>query len=115
MATSNAEPKTDTVDGVEEVTEWADHGGRSFYIHTFKATTQPPAATLTLIHGLGEHIDRYEELGRTFARAGIQVIGFDQRGFGKTGRRCGRLGDNEGIDTVADDIEYMSSRITTDG
>ncbi|KAJ2547553.1 hypothetical protein EV175_005174 [Coemansia sp. RSA 1933] len=113
--TYDTEPKTVTVDGIEEVTEWVDHDGRSFYMHTFKATTQPPAATVTLVHGLGEHIDRYEELGRTFARAGIQVIGFDQRGFGKTGRRCGRLGDNEGIDTVADDIQFVTSRIALDG
>ncbi|KAJ1667053.1 hypothetical protein IW140_002264 [Coemansia sp. RSA 1813] len=111
---TSTEPKTITVDGIEEVTEWTDHGGRSFYIHTFKATTQPPVATVTLVHGLGEHIDRYEEMGRKFAHAGIQAIGFDQRGFGKTGRRCGRLGDNEGIDTVADDIAFISSRIATD-
>ncbi|KAJ1671274.1 hypothetical protein GGF38_000927 [Coemansia sp. RSA 25] len=115
MASVDTQTKTLTVDGVEEVIEWVDKDNRSFYTHLFKATTQPPAATLTLVHGLGEHIDRYEDMARSFARGGIQVLGFDQRGFGKTGRQCGLLGDNEGLDAVADDIELMNSRVAVDG
>ncbi|KAJ1768666.1 hypothetical protein IW140_000801 [Coemansia sp. RSA 1813] len=115
MDNTSFESRTATVDGVEEVTEWVDNGGRPFYIHTFKPTTQPPVATVTLVHGLGEHIGRYGELGQNFAHAGIQTIGFDQRGFGKTGRRSGCLGHNEGIDTVADDIAFINSRATIDG
>ncbi|KAJ1860564.1 hypothetical protein LPJ73_001325 [Coemansia sp. RSA 2703] len=107
------QPKTSTVvDGIEEVTEWVENDGRSFYTHLYKAASQPPKATLTIIHGLGEHIDRYSEMARAFAHEGIQVLGFDQRGFGKTGRRCGRLGDNEGIDQVASDIDFMNKRVS---
>ncbi|KAJ2522265.1 hypothetical protein H4217_000859 [Coemansia sp. RSA 1939] len=119
--------KTVTVDGVEETTEWVDHDGRHFYTRTFKAApqqqqqqqqesqTQATVATVTIVHGLGEHIDRYEELARTLARKGIETIGFDQRGFGKTGRRGGRLGDSEGMDLVADDIEFINTRIARPG
>ncbi|PIA16230.1 alpha/beta-hydrolase [Coemansia reversa NRRL 1564] len=113
---NNTEPTTKTtVDGVEEETAWVEHGSRQFYTHLFKSTQQPPLATLTLIHGLGEHIDRYEDMARVFARSGIQVLGFDQRGFGKTGRRCGRLGDNEGIDTVSSDIGFITGKVRQEG
>ncbi|KAJ1893544.1 hypothetical protein LPJ66_005691 [Kickxella alabastrina] len=115
--TDNAEFETQvtTKDGIEEVIEWVDSDNHSFYTHLFKSCKQPPVATLTIIHGLGEHIDRYSSLAKIFALAGIQVLGFDQRGFGKTGRRCGRLGDNEGIDAVAADITFMNSRIMIPG
>ncbi|KAJ2039543.1 hypothetical protein IW146_003769 [Coemansia sp. RSA 922] len=115
MATVDKQTKTLTVDGVDEVIEWVDHDDRSFYTHLFKATTQPPVATMTLVHGLCEHIDRYEDMARSFARSGIQVLGFDQRGFGKTGRQCGVLGDNEGLDTVASDIASMNNRVSIEG
>ncbi|KAJ2156428.1 hypothetical protein GGF46_005190 [Coemansia sp. RSA 552] len=102
--------------GVEETTEWVEHEGREFYTHTYRAAGgQLPVATLTIVHGLGEHVDRYCEMAQSFARAGIHVLGFDQRGFGKTGRRCGRLGDNEGIETVCQDIGFFSRRIAQEG
>ncbi|KAJ2468508.1 hypothetical protein EV174_006297, partial [Coemansia sp. RSA 2320] len=115
MSTADTQPKALTVDGVDEVMEWVESENRKFYTHVFKATTQPPVATLTIVHGLGEHIDRYEDMARAFARSGIQVLGFDQRGFGKTGRQCGVLGDNEGLDTVASDIALMNKRVSVDG
>ncbi|KAJ1646346.1 hypothetical protein J3B02_005287 [Coemansia erecta] len=105
------EPKTIVKDGVKEVIEWVENDGRSFYIHRFMPQDKAPVATLTIVHGLGEHIDRYEDLARGFVQSGIEVLGFDQRGFGKTGRRCGRLGDNEGIDCVACDISFMNKQV----
>ncbi|KAI8323058.1 hypothetical protein GQ54DRAFT_303620 [Martensiomyces pterosporus] len=113
MATESA--STTVVGGVEEVTEWLTNDGREFYTHLYKAATQPPVATLVLVHGLGEHVDRYESIARTFARNGIQVLGFDQRGFGKTGRRHNRLGDSEGSSAVADDIAFMTKQVSVDG
>ncbi|KAJ2707488.1 hypothetical protein FB645_000664 [Coemansia sp. IMI 203386] len=106
----DTEPKTTVIDGIKETTEWIENDNRSFYIHRYAPETQP-VATLTIVHGLGEHIDRYSALARGFAQSGIEVLGFDQRGFGKTGRRCGRLGDNEGIDCVACDISFMNDLV----
>ncbi|KAJ1992985.1 hypothetical protein GGI25_002571 [Coemansia spiralis] len=114
-ATVSTESKTATVDGVEETTEWVENAGRKFYVHNYKSVKQPPAATLTIVHGLCEHIDRYEDMARAFAKAGIQVLGFDQRGFGKTGRQHGRLGDSEGNTVVDLDIEFMNRRVAIDG
>lgn len=48
-----------------------------------------PRAALLIVHGIGEHSGRYEHVGATFAEAGIDVLAFDQRGFGATeGRRA---------------------------
>lgn len=44
--------------------------------------TEPAWATLLLVHGLGEHVGRYDHVARQMAAAGIDVHGYDHRGFG---------------------------------
>ena len=44
-----------------------------------------PWASLLLVHGLAEHCGRYEHVGAQLARAGIDIHGFDLRGFGGSG------------------------------
>jgi acylglycerol lipase len=46
-----------------------------------------PRAAMLLVHGIGEHSGRYERVGAAFADAGIDVLAFDQRGFGRSGGR----------------------------
>ena len=36
------------------------------------------------MHGIGEHIHRYEHVFSAMAQAGIRVFAWDQRGFGRT-------------------------------
>ncbi len=40
---------------------------------------------MVLVHGIGEHAERYEHVGAAFAAAGIDVLAHDQRGFGRSG------------------------------
>lgn len=48
-----------------------------------------PRAAMVLVHGLGEHIGRYQRLAGRLADAGYAVHGFDQRGHGASeGERC---------------------------
>lgn len=42
----------------------------------------PGWAALLLVHGLGEHAGRYDHVARRMAVAGIDVHGYDHRGFG---------------------------------
>jgi alpha-beta hydrolase superfamily lysophospholipase len=42
-------------------------------------------AGLLLVHGLGEHAGRYDHVARQMADAGIDVHGYDHRGFGASG------------------------------
>ena len=44
--------------------------------------TGPAWANLLLVHGLGEHVGRYDHVARRMAGVGIEVHGYDHRGFG---------------------------------
>lgn len=46
---------------------------------------------LLLMHGLGEHLGRYEHLGEHFAEAGIRVLGPEMRGHGLSEGRRGHV------------------------
>lgn len=41
-----------------------------------------PRAAIVLVHGLGEHVGRYDALATRMVRAGYAVHGYDQRGHG---------------------------------
>lgn len=44
-----------------------------------------PVATALIVHGLGEHAGRYDNVADPLAAAGIDVHGYDHRGFGASG------------------------------
>lgn len=54
----------------------------SFY--TVKKTTPSARANILVVHGLGEHIGRYEEVFQVFEKLGFNVYGYDRRGEGKS-------------------------------
>ena len=51
------------------------------------APADSPWASVVLIHGIAEHSGRYEHVGGWLADAGLDVLGFDLRGFGASGGR----------------------------
>ena len=44
-----------------------------------------PWARVQLVHGLGEHLGRWEPIGEVLASGGLEVVGADLRGFGASG------------------------------
>ncbi len=44
-----------------------------------------PWARIQLVHGLGEHLGRWEAIGDVLAGQGLEVVGADLRGFGASG------------------------------
>lgn len=46
-----------------------------------------PWARVQLVHGLGEHLGRWEPIGDVLASQGLEVVGADLRGFGGSGGR----------------------------
>lgn len=58
-------------------------GDHSLYTKTWKPDTAP-VAKLVFIHGLNDHVNRYYELFPDLAARGIEVHGFDQRGWGRS-------------------------------
>jgi alpha-beta hydrolase superfamily lysophospholipase len=63
---------------------WKSFDGLELYSKGW-APEKEPKAVICLIHGLGEHIGRYEHVGVAFADAGYALLGFDLRGHGKSG------------------------------
>ncbi|KAI8052483.1 Alpha/Beta hydrolase protein [Syncephalis plumigaleata] len=90
---------------------WVEHDSHQFYTVTYEPKDQPVKATLTVVHGIGEHIDRFDHLMRAFAQIGVRSHGYDQRGFGKTGQRNGIPGHTEGFKTVLNDVEAANKRV----
>ncbi len=68
------------------------------------APTGTPRAAMLIVHGIGEHSARYEHVGAAFALAGIDVLAYDQRGFGETE---GERGHVEHFDQFLDDLEAL--------
>lgn len=49
-----------------------------------------------MIHGFGEHIARYDRMFSIFVSQGIECYGYDQRGWGETGKKSNQFGNNQG-------------------
>ena len=73
---------------------WAPEGG---------AAAQPKGV-VCLVHGLGEHSGRYAHVGEALNRAGYVLLGFDQRGHGKT---AGKRGVTPRFERVMDDVGLL--------
>lgn len=54
---------------------------------------QAPRGAVLLVHGLGEHSGRYEEVGERFAAAGLETFAWDLRGFGASGGERAHVDD----------------------
>jgi alpha-beta hydrolase superfamily lysophospholipase len=67
-----------------------------------------PKAVILLIHGLGEHVGRYEHVGAALAAKGYALLGFDLRGHGKSG---GPRGHTPSYETLLDDIDAFFHQI----
>ena len=88
---------------------WQNKAGLNFYIQGWEPE-QKPKAVIALIHGFGEHTDRYAHVGEAFNKAGYALIGFDLRGHGKSG---GVRGHTPSYDALMDDIADFMALIET--
>ncbi|NMC78301.1 MAG: alpha/beta hydrolase [Chloroflexi bacterium] len=67
-----------------------------------------PQACVVLVHGLGEHVGRYQHVGEYLAQAGYALCGFDLRGHGHSqGLRC----HAPSYDALAGDIQGFVEEI----
>ena len=57
--------------------------GLELFAHAFPAQ-EDPKAVVCIVHGHGEHIDRYEHVAAALNQAGYSVIGYDHRGHGQS-------------------------------
>ncbi|MEO0049242.1 MAG: hypothetical protein RL556_574, partial [Actinomycetota bacterium] len=70
------------------------HGVETFY---YEWPAAKPKAVLQLVHGMGDHSLRYQELAAALNRVGISVYANDHRGHGATGQTQLALGEISGM------------------
>ena len=70
----------------------------------YPGSGESPRSAVVLVHGIGEHSGRYDNVGRHLAGQGHDVLAFDNRGFGQSG---GRRGHVESFDDYLDDVEDL--------
>lgn len=78
--------------------------GLSLHTRHWRAVStagSPAWGTAVLVHGLGEHIGRYEHVAAHLNAQGWDVRGFDHRGHGRSG---GRRGDIAASDSLLSDL-----------
>ncbi|MDF1730550.1 MAG: lysophospholipase [Minwuia sp.] len=61
-------------------------------LHGLRWDIEQPVALVYLVHGLAEHVARYDGFATALNQAGFMVAGHDQRGHGRTAREGGILG-----------------------
>lgn len=66
---------------------------------------QQPRAVVGIIHGLGEHVHRYEHVVAHLHRHQIAAIGYDRRGHGRSG---GQRGHTVGFEAFLDEIAHLT-------
>jgi acylglycerol lipase len=82
---------------------WKTSDGLTIYGKKWK-TSMPTKAVICIMHGMGEHINRYEHVAEMFTSNGYAVIGCDQRGHGKSDGKRGHFSDFE---TFLNDVDAL--------
>ncbi len=70
-----------------------------------------PRALLLIVHGAGEHCNRYETLARHFTDQGYVVAGLDHPGHGKSG---GEYGHIDRFQDLVDTLETYQQQVEKD-
>lgn len=65
---------------------------------------ESPKAVILIVHGLGEHILRYQHLAEFFNKNNITVLGFDHSGHGQT---KGKRGHAKSLETLMDAVNVL--------
>lgn len=66
-----------------------------------------PKAVIQLVHGMAEHIDRYDQAARAFAKAGFAVVGHTHLGHGPKAELQGWFAEKDGWQCLIDDVHRL--------
>lgn len=70
-----------------------------------------PKAVIQLVHGMAEHIDRYDATARALADAGFAVVGHTHLGHGTAAKIKGYFGEKDGWQHLIDDVHVLRQRV----
>src|SRR5882672_4226248 len=83
---------------------WLTRDGVRLHAVTWTPEARP-RSVIGLVHGIGEHVRRYDHVAARMNRAGYAMIGCDLRGHG---RSDGHRGDAPSYEALMDDIELLA-------
>ena len=66
-----------------------------------------PKAILQLVHGMAEHIDRYDETARRMNEAGFAVVGHTHLGHGEEAKTLGHFASKNGWNALIEDTHIL--------
>lgn len=72
----------------QEELSWKASDGLDIY-GMYWSPDETPKAVICLVHGMGEHVARYQHVAEFFCERGIAMIGYDHRGHGRSGGKRG--------------------------
>ncbi|MBR4332434.1 MAG: lysophospholipase [Clostridia bacterium] len=72
------------------------------------APSQPSKAIIQIVHGMAEHIARYERMAKALNEAGFLVCGRNHRGHGPEAKLLGYFADEQGWDAILNDAHEVS-------
>lgn len=78
--------------------------------------TENPALILQIVHGMAEHIDRYDVFAEYMNGFGITVVGHDQIGHGRSAepKDYGYFGKADGWKHFIEDVESLRKTVRTE-
>lgn len=85
---------------------WTTPDGVELYVREWQPDGKCKAVVV-LVHGLGEHCGRYEHVAKAFAAAGIDMLGFDLRGHGKSKGARGHAS----FENILNDIQHFLDEV----
>jgi alpha-beta hydrolase superfamily lysophospholipase len=77
--------------GFDSVEHWTVPDGAKLAVRTAAPDGEGCRGVLLLLHGWGDHSGRFAETAAHFARAGLAVYAFDQRGHGRSPGKRGHI------------------------
>lgn len=70
-----------------------------------------PRAIVQILHGMAEHIDRYERMAKALNEKGYLAAGRNHRGHGKDAEPLGYFADKNGWDAILADAHDVSAEL----
>lgn len=70
---------------------------RTLTLAGYRSEVRAPRGCVCIVHGVGEHFPRYQELAEHLNRRGYSVYGMDLPGHGESPGQQGYLGPREGV------------------
>ena len=88
--------------------EFTFHTSDGTGLYMVQDVTAPPKAAVIIVHGLCEHLGRYEYLTGRLCERNLMVYRFDHRGHGKSeGKRV----YYDRFETISDDVNEVAERL----